>query len=83
MRTKLEAPCWPGCCFFGDLLKRRLDYARADGDRFFDASNAHLVAAAEEYYRVMYYGGPRSWNLRDQHMFDTLERLSHVRTTRR
>jgi protein-L-isoaspartate(D-aspartate) O-methyltransferase len=59
-----------------DLLERQLDYARADGDRFFDAaSNAHLVAAAEEYYRVMYYGGPASWNLRDQHMFDTLERL--------
>jgi len=59
-----------------DLLERELDYARADGDRFFDAaSNAHLVAAAEQYYRVMYYGGPASWNLRDQHMFDTLERL--------
>jgi len=59
-----------------DLLERRLEYARADGDRFFDAtSNAHLVAAAEEYYRVMYYGGAESWNLRDQHMFDTLERL--------
>ncbi len=63
-----------------DLLKRRLDYAEADGDRFFDAtSNAHLVAAAEQYYRVMYYGGPDSWNLRDQHMFDTLERLLDFR----
>ncbi|MDH3655262.1 MAG: protein-L-isoaspartate(D-aspartate) O-methyltransferase [Myxococcales bacterium] len=63
-----------------DLLERRLDYARADGDRFFDAtSNAHLVAAAEEYYRVMYYGGPASWNLRDQHMFDTLGRLLEFR----
>jgi protein-L-isoaspartate(D-aspartate) O-methyltransferase len=59
-----------------DLLERRLEYANADGDQFFDAaSNARLVAAAEEYYRVMYYGGPASWNLRDQHMFDTLERL--------
>ncbi|MGB8225075.1 MAG: protein-L-isoaspartate(D-aspartate) O-methyltransferase [Polyangiales bacterium] len=59
-----------------DLLERQIDYSRADGDRFFDAaSNAHLVTAAEEYYRVMYYGGPASWNLRDQHMFDTLERL--------
>ncbi len=66
----------PVVAVLADLLKRRLDYSRADGDRFFDAtSNAHLVAAAEEYYRVMYYGGPRSWNLRDQHMFDTLERL--------
>jgi len=63
-----------------DLLEHRLDYAKADGDRFFDAaSNAHLVAAAEEYYRVMYYGGPASWNLRDQHMFDTLERLLSFR----
>lgn len=63
-----------------DLLERRLDYAVVDGDRFFDAaSNAHLVAAAEEYYRVMYYGGPASWNLRDQHMFDTLQRLLDFR----
>ncbi len=63
-----------------DLLERRLEYSRADGDRFFDAaSNAHLVAAAEQYYRVMYYGGPTSWNLRDQHMFDTLERLLEFR----
>lgn len=59
-----------------DLLERRLEYSESGGDRFLDAaSNAHLVAAAEEYYRVMYYGGPASWNLRDQHMFDTLERL--------
>lgn len=63
-----------------DLLKRQLDYTTADGDRFFDAaSNAHLVAAAEQYYRIMYYGGPASWNLRDQHMFDMLERLLEFR----
>jgi len=44
--------------------------------RFFDAvQNARLVAAAERYYRLMYYGSVESWNLRDQHMFDTLERL--------
>jgi protein-L-isoaspartate(D-aspartate) O-methyltransferase len=63
-----------------DLLAKRLEYAAKDGDRFFDAtSNAHLVAAAEQYYRIMYYGGPASWNLRDQHMFDTLERLLEFR----
>ena len=44
-----------------------------DGERFFDASqNAQLVANAERYYRVMYYGSRASWNLRDSHMFDTL-----------
>jgi erythromycin esterase-like protein len=58
-----------------DLLARRLDYAgRSDGDRFLDAvQNARLVANAERYYRVMYYGSTESWNLRDQHMFDTLQ----------
>lgn len=57
----------------GDLLKKRLDYSCEDGERFFDAAqNARLVAAAERYYRAMYYGGPKSWNLRDTHMFETL-----------
>ena len=38
----------------------------SDGEQFFDAAqNARLVAAAERYYRVMYYGGAESWNLRD------------------
>ena len=59
-----------------DLLRNRLDYMQRDGEAFFDAEqNARIVAAAEEYYRVMYYGDAVSWNLRDQHMFDTLERL--------
>ena len=59
-----------------DLLAKRLDYAQQDGARFFDAErNATLVANAERYYRAMYYGGDESWNLRDRHMFDTLEAL--------
>ena len=59
-----------------DLLARRLDYAASDGDRFFDAAqNARVVANAERYYRAMYYGSALSWNLRDTHMFDTLEGL--------
>jgi protein-L-isoaspartate(D-aspartate) O-methyltransferase len=33
------------------------------------------VKDAEKYYRVMYEGSVSSWNLRDQHMFDTLEHL--------
>lgn len=59
-----------------DLLKRRTDYLDRDGDRFWDAvHNARVVAAAEAYYRIMYYGSRESWNLRDQHMFDTLRIL--------
>jgi protein-L-isoaspartate(D-aspartate) O-methyltransferase len=59
-----------------DLLKKRLEYEEKDGERFLDAlQNARVIANAERYYRVMYYGSAESWNLRDQHMFDTLESL--------
>jgi protein-L-isoaspartate(D-aspartate) O-methyltransferase len=59
-----------------DLLRKKLDYASRDGESFLDASqNARLVAAAERYYRAMYYGAAESWNLRDTHMFETLENL--------
>lgn len=59
-----------------DLLAKRLDYTLSDGSRFFDAAqNARVVADAERYYRAMYYGSAVSWNLRDQHMFDTLNSL--------
>jgi protein-L-isoaspartate(D-aspartate) O-methyltransferase len=63
-----------------ELLRRRLDYAGADGDSFLDAAqNARLIASAERYYRIMYYGGAESWNLRDTHMFETLEHLLEAR----
>lgn len=59
-----------------DMVARRLEYARMDGRHFFDAAqNARLIANAERYYRVMYRGSVASWNLRDQHMFDTLSAL--------
>ncbi|SIT03387.1 Erythromycin esterase homolog [Roseivivax lentus] len=59
-----------------DLLTRELSQARRDGDRFFDAvQNARVVAGAERYYRVMYFGSAESWNLRDTHMFETLKQV--------
>jgi erythromycin esterase-like protein len=63
-----------------ELLQRRLEYATGDGESFLDAAqNARLVAAAERYYRIMYYGGAASWNLRDTHMFETLGHLLEAR----
>jgi protein-L-isoaspartate(D-aspartate) O-methyltransferase len=57
-----------------DLLDQRLAYQHRDGERFLDAlQNARVVANAERYYRAMYYGSRDSWNLRDQHMFETLQ----------
>jgi erythromycin esterase-like protein len=50
---------------------------RADGtEEFFTAEQNALIARnAEAYYRAMVRGGPESWNIRDRHMTDTLERL--------
>lgn len=59
-----------------DLFARGRDYAGSDGDDYLDAEqNARLVADAEAYYRAMYYGSAESWNLRDKHMFETLDAL--------
>ncbi len=59
-----------------DLLRKRGAYTENDGERFMDAvQNARLVANAERYYRIMYYGSRASWNLRDSHMFETLKNL--------
>lgn len=63
-----------------ELLDSRMRYLHADGERYFDVvQNARLVEQAERYYRVMYYGGPESWNLRDTHMFQTLRRVLQAR----
>ncbi|KAK9238781.1 putative erythromycin esterase [Lipomyces kononenkoae] len=64
-----------------DLLSKRLEYARLDSEGFIDAEmNARLVRDAEEYYRAMYHGSDFSWNLRDTHMFETLERLLELKS---
>jgi erythromycin esterase-like protein len=61
-----------------ELLAKEFEYGERDGDSFLDAAqNARLIASAERYYRIMYYGGAESWNLRDTHMFET---LGHILT---
>jgi protein-L-isoaspartate(D-aspartate) O-methyltransferase len=63
-----------------ELLNRQLEYGAEGGESFLDATqNARLIASAERYYRIMYYGGAESWNLRDTHMFQTLEHLLEAR----
>jgi erythromycin esterase-like protein len=58
------------------LLARRLDYVDGSGEAYFDAvQNARIVRAAEHYYRIMYEGSTASWNLRDRHMFETLQHV--------
>jgi len=57
----------------GDLASRD---GRVDPDAFFMAEqNARLVKNAERYYRSMFASRVESWNLRDQHMVETLDAL--------
>jgi len=71
-----------------DLQRKAAELASADGpvpdDRHFYAQqNARLVVNAEEYYRAVFRSGVASWNLRDQHMVETLEELMvHLGRTR-
>jgi erythromycin esterase-like protein len=59
-----------------DLLQKQVDCFGPECDEWLDAAaNARLVKDAEAYYRVMYQGSAESWNLRDQHMFDTLNMI--------
>lgn len=44
-------------------------------DDFFVEQNALVTRNAEAYYRAMVGGGASSWNVRDRHMVETLERL--------
>lgn len=64
-----------------DLQRHAAEYANRDGhvaeDEFFFAEqNARLVRNAEQYYRTMFSGRVSSWNLRDQHMTETLRELT-------
>lgn len=42
-------------------------------DYFYAEQNARVVKDAERYYRAMFASHVSSWNLRDQHMVETLE----------
>lgn len=58
------------------LRARRASFREDGRDAYFDAEQNAIVARdAELYYRTMVRGGPTSWNVRDHHMMETLERL--------
>ncbi len=63
-----------------ELRDRAAELATRNGRRardaqFFAEQNAQLAADAERYYRAMFRGRANTWNLRDTHMADTLDRL--------
>ncbi|MCX2743815.1 erythromycin esterase family protein [Mangrovivirga sp. M17] len=62
-----------------DLLKEireKIPQYNTDHETVFSTEqNAHVAVNAEHYYRTMVSAGPKSWNIRDHHMTDTLDRL--------
>jgi len=67
------------------LREKRTAFLRQGGatavDEFFHAEqNALLARDAERYYRTLFKGRTASWNIRDEHMADTLDALiAHLR----
>ena len=64
-----------------EMQRNALEYARRDGllaedELFYAQQNAQTVRNAEVYYRAMFGGRVTSWNLRDQHMAQTLQALA-------
>jgi erythromycin esterase-like protein len=53
----------------------RVEAATDREGRFSAEQNAAVVVDAERYYRAMVRGSSESWNVRDVHMVDTLDRL--------
>ncbi|MGR4067385.1 erythromycin esterase family protein [Halomonas sp. LR3S48] len=68
-----------------DLLEKSAGYLGEDGPRsrdeqFFAEQNARVVVNAEHYYRAMFGSRVDTWNLRDEHMTDTIVELrEHLR----
>lgn len=63
------------------LQKDRIEYLKKDGFPRIDAQfcaeqNAKIVRNAAFYYEALFTGSVNTWNLRDSHMFDTIEALA-------
>ena len=57
-------------------IQQKMPSYNTDHENVFSAEQNALVAVnAKKYYRAMIQGGPHSWNVRDRHMAETLDRL--------
>ncbi|MFA6237901.1 MAG: erythromycin esterase family protein [Bacteriovorax sp.] len=60
-----------------EILNYRLSHPENKDELLFNAiQNAKIVCNAENYYRAMVLGEEDSWNVRDNHMMDTLSMLT-------
>ncbi|MCB0390895.1 MAG: erythromycin esterase family protein [Bdellovibrionales bacterium] len=73
---------WPDGCekeilkILREILRLRIEETKLLEHELFDIQqNAKIIHNAEKYYTTMIYGGADSWNVRDEHMMDTLDAL--------
>lgn len=59
-----------------EVHRRTLGRLHEDPSAFDAVQNAVVAANAERYYRTMVRGDRQSWNIRDYHMSDTIDRLA-------
>ncbi|GAA3517967.1 erythromycin esterase family protein [Nocardioides daeguensis] len=59
-----------------EVRARYRSTGEGDEGAFAAAQNAEVAANAELYYRTMVRGDRTSWNVRDHHMVDTVERIA-------
>ncbi len=74
-------PLAPASCenevveLLGEILRKMENYNSDPEAVMSTEQNAFVAVNAERYYRTMIQSGPRSWNIRDRHMVETLNRL--------
>lgn len=75
-RNVVPAPCQQDVVDLLKTIRQRVPSYDHDQEAVFSTEqNAHIIHNAEKYYRAMIGFGPESWNVRDTHMTDTLDRL--------
>jgi erythromycin esterase-like protein len=68
--------CTAVAAMLGDLLDEDLDSSLRGGRDYLDTlQRQSLTRRADAYYRAMYNCSPSFWNMREQHMFETLMQL--------
>lgn len=69
-------PCTKEVVSLLSEIRSKMKNYDSDPENAFSAEQNALVAVnAEKYYRAMIRGGAKSWNIRDKHMVETLDRL--------
>lgn len=72
----VPAGCEPDVVALLIAVRQRAVAGDSDDATFDAVQNAEVAAGAEHYYRTMVSGSRESWNIRDRHMADTVDRIA-------